>query len=125
MTVKHGNAYSKNHFLDMGSPQGSVLSPLLFIILLHDIDKVDIGDNELLLYADDICLISNIVQIKQYGHTIKDKHQKAIDALSEYLEDLGLNFASEKTQFQVVSHDRFFRSDITITVEGTRSLKAM
>ena len=118
MTVKHGNAYSKNHFLDMGSPQGSVLSPLLFIILLHDIDKVDIGDNELLLYADDICLISNIVQIKQYGHTIKDKHQKAIDALSEYLEDLGLNFASEKTQFQVVSHDRFFRSDITITVEG-------
>ena len=60
----------------------------------------------------------HIVQIKQYGHTIQDKHQTAIDALSEYLEDLGLNFASEKTQFQVVSHDRFFRSDITITVEG-------
>ena len=120
MAVKFGNETSERHTLDMGSPQGAVLSPLLFIILLYDIDKdVKLGRNELLLYADDICLISKIGNFfkDDYDRKLMEEHQTAINNLSQYLKENGLSFSGEKTQFQVVSH-KPIRKSLRVSVDG-------
>ena len=35
-----GKTYSSNKTIDMGIPQGSVLAPILFNIIIHDFPKV-------------------------------------------------------------------------------------
>ena len=51
-TVRVEGVYSKKEWVKSGVPQGSVLGPLLFIIMMIDTDK-DIKDAFLLSYADD------------------------------------------------------------------------
>ena len=96
----------------MGVPQGAVLSPLLFIIMLHDIEEeVVLRGNKIMLYADDIALLSEIGPMKRGGigtgepmnKELLDKHQKAINSLIKYMEDHGFKFSGKKTQFQCVS----------------------
>ena len=109
MQVKQGSDLSDTQKLDMGTPQGAVLSPTLFSIMLHDITEVRIEDNEILLYADDIALMSQSFQVRKKcnkakkGYFRKKSFQKAIDNLSKYMHDLGFEFSGEKTQFMVVS----------------------
>ena len=123
MQVKIGSELSETHKLDMGTPQGAVLSPTLFSVMLHDIDKVKIEDNEILLYADDIALLSQPFQIRNKckkenkGRLRKISFQKAIDNLAAYMNELGFQFSGEKTQLMVVSR----QSDLygfKINVEG-------
>ena len=77
--------------------------------MLHDIDKVKIEDNEILLYADDIALLSQPFQIRNKckkenkGRLRKISFQKAIDNLAAYMNELGFQFSGEKTQLMVVS----------------------
>ena len=125
MQVKIGSELSETQKLDMGTPQGAVLSPTLFSIMLHDINKVNIEDNEILLYADDIALLSQSFQIRKKcnsenkGKSRKVSFQKAIDNLTAYMNDLGFQFSGQKTQFMVVSR----QSDLygfKIFVEGNK-----
>ena len=50
-----GNEYSSHGKLSCGVPQGSILGPLLFLSYVNDMRQA--VNSELLLYADDICLI--------------------------------------------------------------------
>ena len=56
LQVKIGQSFSKEHFLDMGVPQGSVIAPTLFSIMLHDITTLDLDGAVLSQFADDIAL---------------------------------------------------------------------
>ena len=112
MCVRYGNSTSKYHNIDMGVPQGAVLSPTLFTVMLHDIlDKVELHGNKIMLYADDIALVSEIGQMKKGGiaggdpinKVLLDKHQKAINSLNMYINEQGFQFSEEKTQFMCVS----------------------
>ena len=49
------NAYSDKASIACGVPQGSILGPLLFLIRINDMSQA--VDSELLLYANDTCLI--------------------------------------------------------------------
>ena len=53
MAVKVGEAVSRTHTLDMGVPQGSVIAPTLFCIMLHDIETANRPGLQLALFADD------------------------------------------------------------------------
>ena len=49
------NTYSDKASITCGVPQGSILGPLLFLIYITDMPQA--VDSELLLYADDTCLV--------------------------------------------------------------------
>lgn len=127
MRVKVNNELSDYKNLDMGSPQGAVLSPLLFTIMLHDIEtQVKMINNSIMLYADDICLISDIGKCRQTNNSGNDPtssemlkdHQTAINNLVKYMENNGFNFSEKKTQFQVVSNFKPNRDFAKINVNN-------
>ena len=53
--ISMGNAYSYKAAITCGVPQGSILGPLLFLIYINNMPRG--VDSELLLYADDTCLV--------------------------------------------------------------------
>ena len=60
--------------LNFGAPQGSILSPLLFLLYVNDM-KSDVTDCDLRLYADDTCLLSAmkmLVRLKKTEMLILD-----------------------------------------------------
>ena len=50
---------SKDHPVISGVPQGTVLGPLLFLIMIADIDK-GVSDSNLISFADDTRLYSGV-----------------------------------------------------------------
>ena len=54
--VRVGNTYSQSKKLDMGLPQGSVLSPILFSIYIADLPHILSKDTNSTQFADDICI---------------------------------------------------------------------
>ena len=53
--VKVENALSSKYTLENGTPQGSVISPLLFLIMINDLPNMKKG-TEKAIYADDCAL---------------------------------------------------------------------
>merc|ERR1712035_111460 len=85
---------SNQYTVGNGTPQGSVISPLLFIIMINDVfSKVpaDIGRS---LFADDGALWK---RGRNMEHAIR-KVQGAIDEVVEWGYDWGCRFSVEKTQ---------------------------
>ena len=125
ISVKVGSELSEPQPLHMGTPQVAVLSPTLFAIMLHDIDNLNTPGNTLLLYADDITIISDIGKLskenkksKQGSTFLLREHQKAVDTVSEYMKTLGFNFSSEKTQFMVTARSQIAQK-CKIKINGT------
>jgi len=56
MQVRANLATSEIHTLENGVPQGSVIAPLLFTLMLHDIETVDTKGATVTLYADDLAI---------------------------------------------------------------------
>ena len=56
------NANSDKSSITRGLPQGPILGPLLFLICIKDMPQV--VDNELLLYANNTCLVFQHREIK-------------------------------------------------------------
>jgi len=78
---------------ETGTPQGSVLSPLLMNIVLHSMEThvtKEFGKDKIkvIRYADDFVI---------FGKTLKDV-QKAERLVSEFLEPVGLRLSKEKTR---------------------------
>ena len=128
MQVRVNNELSDFKNLDMGSPQGAVLSPLLFTIMLHDIEtKVTLDRNKIMLYADDIALISDIGEMKKGGiaggdptnKSLLTAHQTSINSLVAYMTENVFSFSEHKTQFQVVSNYCIPRREASIQVNNT------
>ena len=83
-----------------GVPQGSVLSPLLFNLLLMDVPAHDGVD--VLLYADDITICCCGPSMA----AAKASMQRYLDAFHVYCERWGLVVSPEKTVFQYFTHKR-------------------
>ena len=62
-SVRVGNSYSKSFGIKVGVHQGSVLSPLLFIIVLEALSlEFKVGCPWELLYADDLAIIASTLE---------------------------------------------------------------
>jgi ribonuclease HI len=113
---------SKNHTINMGVPQGSVLGPILFNLALHDIDQIPIKKAHLSAYADDIALWS-----QPYGANGKPGKNKSnpnnnfrhnVKILTDYLSDNGFELSPLKTVFMIFGGNWQSRDGQYISVNG-------
>ena len=126
---------SKIHGLENGTPQGSILSPLLFNLVANEMLKRFKLKNKtfqymelLQSYADDTCLCFSIP-----NHTVSDLSarqnfiQKRLDHLSEICKDLCLKLSWEKTKIMYFNIDEnCFKNKFTLlskNLENTSTYK--
>lgn len=96
-----GKNYSTPRNLEMGIPQGSIIAPILFNILIFDLPKVVSNFATIVQYADDICMWMNVTlkgstSLRSQNH-IRRLYQANIDSISTYMQQNGLSLSTEKT----------------------------
>ena len=85
-----------------GVPQGSILGPLLFLIYIDDISKVNLSSGSMLvLYADDILLYRPISSVDDYRGLQAD-----IDMLSNWTALNAMTFNATKCKAMIISRKR-------------------
>ncbi|GFU73791.1 probable RNA-directed DNA polymerase from transposon BS [Trichonephila clavipes] len=112
--VRFNGVLSKSHRLWTGVPQGSVLSPLLFLFYMNTIHPHIQPDTKIACYADDIAL----------WHTHRDiavsekALNKTLKGIAAWAKDLKLTINADKTNYCIFSTDRrhrgTFNADIKI-----------
>ena len=92
--VSVGKEFSSHRKLTCGVPQGSILSPLLFLLYVNDMPQA--VSSELLLHADDTCLFF----LGKDSKTIGDQLNKDFNSLCEWFIDdkQSIHFGEEKTK---------------------------
>ena len=107
--VRWKGTLSKSQRLDMGVPQGSVIVPLLFSIMLYDIDKIQKHDAIIILYADDLAIwkeskcrkFTNITKTNSFLQQIQKQFQEIINTVNQYMFQNGFSLSVEKTVFVI------------------------
>lgn len=92
--VRVGNHLSTPRTQEVGTPQGSVLSPLLFILALNSIPSLLKYPVHHTLFADDLAIF---VRGNDQQH-IQQQLQISINRLTKWGETTGLKFSAEKTK---------------------------
>ena len=96
-----GKTYSSNKTIDMGIPQGSIIAPILFNIIIHDLPKVLSNNTHVAQYADDIAIWVNTTlrkhTSKRVVNHVQKLYQSEINKLTAYMKDNGFELLREKT----------------------------
>ena len=93
-SVNIGKEYSDPGFLSCGVPQGSILGPLIFLMYVSDMARA--VDCDLLLYADDSCLIFRDKDIEKTDSTLNRNLNSSCDWFLE--NKLSIHFWKDKTK---------------------------
>ena len=86
------NTLSSPGQLDCGVPQGSILGPLLFLLCVNDMPQAVKCD--LLLYADDSCLIFQHRDIREIERVLNNEFSNLCDWLVD--NKLSIHFGEDK-----------------------------
>ena len=88
---------------NIGAPQGSVISPLLFLVLVADMEKAidDIPGVSLMSYADD----TTIIAVAENSEEVRLALEKGADKIFKYMSNSGLVANPEKTHFMMFCRD--------------------
>ncbi|XP_045110151.1 uncharacterized protein LOC123503805 [Portunus trituberculatus] len=89
--VKFQGVLSETRTFENGTPQGSILSPFLFNILIENIAALNITDTKILAYADDIAIIST-------GRRYERRAREAATVVADMCQKLGLKINAQKTR---------------------------
>jgi len=92
--VKLSNTTSETFSQENGIPQGSSLSPTLFLIAIDDITNCITEPIKYSLFADDL----NIFYRSQQTNTIQTILQESLNNLTKWSSETGFNFSSNKSQ---------------------------
>lgn len=110
--VKINNTFSIPLSQEAGVPQGSVLSPVLYNIFVHDIPKFH--NNKIALFADDLAIISSSFS----PFVAQQKVKNQFKSLTDYTKKWRLSLNADKTQYTIIS-----KRTIQITVPVPLSLQ--
>lgn len=96
--VKIDTYTSSTKIMTCGCPQGSIISPLLFLIYINNINKIGLAGH-LTLYADDTCLFYFDKSI----HKIIADAQNDLNIINEWLKYNLLTINTAKTSFMIIT----------------------
>ena len=114
--VRVGTAQSTSYRLENGTPQGSVISPLLFLIMINDVPEPKY-DAKLSLYADDSATWKTGRYLPEVAHDV----QHYLDRLVEFFDHWGFKISPEKTVAIVFTRNRHFRpDDVKLSINGVK-----
>ena len=89
-----GDGISEEFMVESGIPQGSVISPILFYIMINDIFE-KLGNNiDVLLYADDAVIWK---RGRNFSYII-NQIQKDVQVLEQWGVDWGFKFSIQKSK---------------------------
>ena len=92
--VRVGSAISKKYLVENGTPQGSVISPVIFSIVINDVFENVSSDIGRSLFADDGALWKR----GRNGAYVSKKMQEAISKVEEWATAWGFRFSVAKTK---------------------------
>lgn len=123
--VAVGSELSGAQNLDMGIPQGSIIAPLAFSVMLGDIHKLKLKNASLSMYADDLAMWAT----SRYRRTNTNSFlrnelinfQNNVNVIVEYMEQNGFALAPDKTVFMVFTTGRIDK-DISISIYNSKIL---
>ena len=105
----------------MGIPQGSIIAPLLFNIIIHDLPKV-LSNNTCGTYADDIAIWVNTTLRKHTNkrvvNHVQKLYQSEINKLTTYMKDNGFELPREKTCLMLFNNGENPKSLPQIELDG-------
>ena len=111
--VKIGNTLSEVVQLLAGTPQGSILSPLLFILFVNDIPVRQAC--QVTQYTDDIAIYTS----HRNPRYLEAHLQKQVDVLEDWCEDWFIKLNAKKTQLMIITRQNS-RKMIPITVRNNQ-----
>ena len=114
--VTFGNASSQKLVMKQGVPQGSVISPLLFIIHIDDITDNIPPEVMVSLFADDVALYSSSIDLA----TAEARIQEALNVVAQWCTKWNLTISVGKCEasfFSTNSHESKWRPKLTIGEE--------
>ena len=126
--VRWKGALSYSQRLDMGVPQGSVIAPLLFSIMLYDINNIQKHDAIITLYADDLAIwkeskcrkFTNITKTNSCLRQIQKQFQEIINTVNQYMFQNGFSLSVEKTVFVIFGPWHPVSPEFSIIINGQR-----
>ena len=110
-SVRVGNNTSNSIMLNTGSPQGCVLSPLLFTLLIHDCASRHKG-NQIIKFADDTTVVGLIHRSKESIYREEVKH------LEVWCRENNLVFNAGKTKEMVIDFQRSQPVHAPLSISG-------
>ena len=115
-TVRYKNEYSETRKTDTGTPQGSILSPYLYLIYTNDIvDYLKTEDSEIFIFADDIAITT-------YNKTLEQAEQimqQVYDKMTKYSHDKKLTINYKKTKIIHIKSPHYMTRQIIIKSHET------
>eukprot|EP00795_Rhopilema_esculentum_P017922 gene17922-biopygen753 len=117
--VSYDGALSENQAISCGVPQGSILGPLLFTLLINDIDE-NLSQCEMTLYADD----SVLYVAGKKCDIIEEKLNSDLKQIAYWLQQNNLVINLKKTKTECVlygTHQRTSKSKpMEIKINNTK-----
>ena len=98
--VRIDGQYSEECGINAGVPQGAVLSPLLFNVMMSDMPEVE--DVKLFVYADDIAVCSSAKNVQEVKRRVEDYIKKFI----KWTDEWGITINTGKTSMQYFTRKR-------------------
>jgi ribonuclease HI len=110
--VRIGNKLSSTYKLENGTPQGSVISPLLFLIMIDDLPQ-KLQDVDVSLFADDTAIFKTSKNINHLNKVM----QKNMDAIQQWADMWGFKISTEKTVIVLFTNSSG-KSKVNISLKG-------
>ena len=97
--VRVGGAVSRKYALENGTAQGSIISPLLFSVMINDLPDKFSGVQSS-LFADDSCVFKSGKDLSSITRNVNQNLKKLVDWCDEW----GFNISLEKTVAVLFTH---------------------